>query len=198
MVPHPRGDYVPIMTHAMERVCGVLGVPRSLFTGSSSVRAGAENAEADIQGTVRYWADILSRLMTHAYYVTRGTATFARELGERIERVRAADVNKSKRVSELIPAEETSRMSRRVADMRITFDLPPVATLSELTFLYGMGILKPAAYAREAARSAGLDVSQIDVADLSKEERRALALEPPKDAVEKAPSAKSTKRPKRK
>jgi len=197
VMPHARADFVPIMTHALERVAGVLGVPRSLFTGSSAVRAGAENAEADIQGTVRYWADTLSRLMTHAYYVTRGTDTFARELGARIERVRArrgvgdADaVAAAAPVADLISAAETSRMSRRAADVRITFDLPPAASLSTLTFLYGIGVLKPAAYAREAARSAGLDASQIDVVDLSKAERRALALEPLKDAVDAAPGAR--------
>jgi len=198
-LPQARADYVPIQTMCLERVCAVLGVPRSLFTGSSAVSAGAENTASDMQRTVRHLADMLTTLMTLAYNVTQGTRTLERELRSTIERVRVS--RKLAPIVSLISVEERKAMQRR-AFVRLTFDLPPAVDLDKLAWLYGAKIISWRTFARYALRGAEMDASELATLDdpHKDDDRRSLAFQELKEDVApgaRPPGGKSKKRSKR-
>ena len=125
------------------------------------MRAGAENAAADMQRTVRHWADMLSSIMTLAYERTLGRKRFDRELRTHIDRVRSiVPAARGLSAREVVSDNDLYLIARRVS-VRITFDLPPAVDMGTLNYLNNRGVISWRTYARYALRAAELDGSDL-------------------------------------
>ena len=160
--PRARPDYGALTQQALETVCSVLGVPRSLFSGgSSNVRAGAENAAADMHRTVRHWADTLSALMTLVYDATVGVRQLRTELRSTVQRVRERVPAARTLPAGLLLSSSDVREARTRTQVSLSFDLPPSIDAEGLTFMNSRGILDWKTYAQHALRAADMDTAQL-------------------------------------
>ena len=158
-MPQTRRDYTQIMQQISHVVCGVLNVPQGVIAASSTVRAGVEATQEDMQRTVNHYADMLSTLMTGVYHHIFGEADLRDELRSRVERKRRSPFD----IAPQLLTEKDLFEAKRAVKIRLSFDLAPTTTVESLNFMRNRGLLSWRTYGESVLRLNGMPADQLDV-----------------------------------
>lgn len=170
----PRSDYTQILEQIRSTVCRVMNVPEAVLKSSTNVRAGVQIAADSMDQSVRYYAEIISDMLTSIHNDMFFQHNLSAELRMRADRKRKS---KFDYVEQLLTEEDLFE-SKRAVYTHLAFDLPPLADVETLHDLRNRGLISYKTYAEAVLRATGFPAEQLDSPDdpFTTDERKAMVL----------------------
>lgn len=184
-MPSTRSDFVPIVEQASRIVCGIMGVPHTLFASSGGrERAGVEAGSEALSRTVNKWTAVLGDVATLVYQDTIGIVDLHRELRSRIEKKRK-NRDLATTPARLLLTEADLLDAKAKTSVRICFDSSPTTTPERLMDLYEQGLINRNTFGELMLRVNNLSRDQLDLRDVSLEQTSEPAAKKPRLATAK-------------
>jgi len=197
---HARGDFVAITQQVQRTVCGVLNIPESVFSNTSSVKAGVNLVEMSIMYTVNKHERTLARKVLQPVYDHSIARLFRNELAH----LGLKPMLKHKDKYEDAPTREQiseDSLFTEGASWNVTFafDLPPATTPEHLQHMYDEGIIGRRVYAESMLRVNHMGSDKRNPLDTDDEkddanERRQRLTSKHTDARQRAPKGRKNLR----
>ncbi len=142
VLPSTRSDFVPIVEQTARIVCGLMGVPHTLFSPSGGRdRAGVDAGSEALARTINEWVSKLSDVATLIYQSTMGTIDLYRELRSRAEHRRRLNPAAAVLPARLLINEDDLLDARQKTSIRISFDINPTTNQDGLVALRAYGVI---------------------------------------------------------